>query len=270
MPNAKDITQQGIGKPKFLLVGPSGSGKTSQLLTLHGKTFVYLFDPSALTTLRGADIDYELFVPEVVNLAAHSLTKDKGDPKSAKSNAHEVYLAWEKDYEDKLSKGFFATYDNICFDSFTTFADLVMDRILFLNGRAGRWPQQDDWTAQMSTIRNVARTLTGQRELVLVCTAHDQFKQDEVTTRMTNQILLTGQLRVKLPLLFSDIWRLECQSSKEKIRYVAQTRPDFMNPVVRCSFRDLEMYHDITIGNWNKPQDFGIGKLLKDRGFFNK
>ncbi|KKL07321.1 hypothetical protein LCGC14_2587250, partial [marine sediment metagenome] len=46
MPNAKDNPD--IGKAKFLLLGPTGSGKTSQILTLPGKTFCYLFDPSSL------------------------------------------------------------------------------------------------------------------------------------------------------------------------------------------------------------------------------
>ena len=268
MPNAKDLDLTKLGKPKFLLVGSTGSGKTSQILTLPGKTFAYLFDPSSLSTLRGFDIEYEMFVPEVVNLAAHSLTKDKGDQKTQIAGAHEVYKKWESDYEEKAKKGFFTNIDNILFDSFTTFADIVMDRILYINNRAGRWPQQDDWTAQMSTIRNVVRTLTGQQGMVLVCTAHDQIRQDEVTTRILNQIMLTGQLRAKLPLLFSDIWHMSCDSKKDVIKYTAQTRPDFMNPTVRCSFQDLDMFHDVTIGDWKNPQNFGIGKLLKNRGYY--
>lgn len=270
MPNAKDISNEGLGKPKFLLVGASGSGKTTQVLTLPGKTFMYCFDPSALSAIRGADLEYELFVPSVVNLAAQSLAKDKGDVKTKESDAQEVYVKWEADYERRVREGYWRDVDNIVFDSATTFADIVMDRILHINGRGGRWPQQDDWTAQMSTMRNVFRTLTGQMGKVLICTAHDQMKQDEVTTRMTNQIILTGQLRVKLPLLFSDIWKMSCESTKEKIKYVAQTRPDFLNPTIRCSFRDLDMMHDVTIGDWKNPTNFGIGKLLRDRGFYQQ
>jgi len=270
MANAKDITNAGLGKPKFLLVGSSGSGKTTQALTLPGKTFIYCFDPSVLSAIQGFDVEYELFVPHVVNLGAQSLSKDKGDVRTASADAHEVYVKWERDYEQREKDGYWKSIDNIVFDSATTFADIVMDRILHLNGRGGRWPQQDDWTAQMSTIRNVFRTLTGQMGKVLICTAHDQLKQDEVTTRMTNQIILTGQLRAKLPLLFSDIWKLSCESTRDKVKYVAQTRPDFLNPTVRSSFRDLDMFYDITVGDWKNPTNYGIGKLLRDRGFYQQ
>ena len=57
MPNALNATEDDVGKPKFLLVGSTGSGKTAQILTLPGKTFAYIFDPSALATLKGYDID---------------------------------------------------------------------------------------------------------------------------------------------------------------------------------------------------------------------
>jgi len=259
MPNAKDNPD--IGKPKFLLVGPTGSGKTSQITTLPGKTFAYLFDPSALATLKGYDIEYEEFVASKMNLGAVSLSKGKSDKKTT-SDAPDVYTLWEQDFTEKEKSGFWDTVDNICFDSFTTFADIVMDRILFLNGRAGQFPQQDDWGGQMQTITNVVRTFVSMNK-VLLFTGHDEFKQDEASTRMQNVIILTGRLRVKIPLLFSDIWHMECASTAGEVKYQAQTRPDRMNPAIRCTFRDLGMFEDVTIKDWNNPQKHGIGKLLK-------
>lgn len=267
MPNAKDVTVNDVGKPKFLLVGSGGAGKTSQLLTLPGKTFVYIFDPAALTTLRGSDIEYEMFTAERWNLAAQSLTKGKSDPKKPE-DASDVYNEWEKDYSNKLKSGFWDTVDNVAFDSFTTFADVVMDRVLHLNGRAGQFPQQDDWTAQMQSIMNVVRTFAAMDKL-LIFTAHDEFKQDENTSRMQNILMLTGKLKIKVPLLFSDIWHLESQSNATETKYVAQTRPDKMNPTVRCSIRELAMYEDITIKDWKKPKESGIGKLLQTKLGYN-
>jgi hypothetical protein len=269
VPNAKTIDVNDIGKPKFLLVGQGGAGKTAQMLTLPGRTFAYLFDPSALSTLKGHDIEYEMFLPGKVNMAAQSLTKAKGDKSSAKkSEAGDVYVAWEKDFETKLQTGYFNTIDNICFDSFTTFSDVVMDRILEINGRPGHFPQQDDWTAQMSTIMNVVRTCASLNK-VLVFTAHDEFKQDETTSRMQNVLMLTGKLKVKVPLVFSDIWHMECKATATELKYVAQTRPDRMNPNVRCSFRDLDMHHDVTIKDWKRPKESGIGRILKDHLGYN-
>ena len=261
MPNAKNATADDVGKPKFLLVGSTGSGKTSQMLTLPGKTFVYLFDPAALATLKGYDIDYEMFNPTRVNLGAVSLSKGKSDPKSA-TDAPDVYTQWANHADKMVEKKEFDKYDNICFDSFTTFSDIVMDRILKLNGRVGQFPQQDDWGGQMQTITNCVRTFVSMNK-VLLFTAHDEFKQDDVTSRMQNIILLTGRLRVKLPLLFSEILHMECASTSESIKYQAQTRPDRMNPAIRCTFKGLEMYEDMTITDWKNPGKYGLGRLLK-------
>ena len=264
MPNAKDATD--IGKAKFLLLGPTGSGKTSQILTLPGKTFCYLFDPSSLATLKGHDIEYELFLPGKVSTAAVSLSKGKSD-RMKEEDASETYTAWEKDSDEKTEKDkdgkcYFDQFDNICFDSFTTFSDVVMDRVLKLNGRAGKFPQQDDWGGQMQTITNVVRTYASM-DKVLLFTAHEEFKQDAESGRMVNIILLTGRLRVKLPLLFSEMLHMECASTPAEIKYQIQTRPDRFNPAIRCTMRDLEMFHDVTIKEWDKPQNYGIGKLLK-------
>ena len=259
MPNAKDTKD--IGRPKFLLLGSSGSGKTSQILTLPGKTFCYLFDPAALATLKGHDIDYELFLPTRVSTSAVSLSKGKSDPKS-EEDASLLYVKWEKDSDKKMKSGFFDEYDNICFDSFTTFSDMVMDRILKLNGRAGQFPQQDDWGCQMQTITNVVRTYASMNKVILF-TAHEEFKQDKDSGRMLNIILLTGRLRVKLPLLFSEMLHTECVSTASDIKYQIQTRPDRMNPAIRCSFRDIDMFYDVTIKDWKKPQNYGLGKLLR-------
>jgi len=265
MPNAKDATQEELGKPKFLLVGPTGSGKTAQILTLPGKTFAYLFDPSSLLTLKGHDIEYEIFLPGKANLAAVSLSRGKGDP-VMEEDASEIYTRWAKDADEKIKNNYFDQFENICFDSFTTFSDIVMDRVLKINGRVGKFPQEDDWPAQMTTIANVVKTLIT-LDKTLLFTAHDEFKQDGVTKRMQNVILLTGRLRVKIPLLFSEIWHMESASTANETKYQAQTRPDKMNPAIRCTLRrssekTLDMFEDITIKNWSNPKAYGIGKIL--------
>lgn len=267
MPNAKELTDiSDMGLPKFLLTGGIGSGKTTQLLTLPGKTFAYFFDPAALSAVRGFDIDYEIFVPKVVSLAAQSLTKGKGDPKKMQIvDAHKIYTQWEADFEGKIEKKWFEQngITNIAIDSFTTFADVVMDRILEINGRSGQWPQQDDWTAQMNTLRNVIRTITGQMGMICVCTGHEELIQDELTHRVQNQIILTGKLKAKIPLLFSDVWHLEGNVGADgKYKYTAQTRPDTRNPSLRTSFRGLDMMYDVTIGDFKNPKAFGIGALI--------
>lgn len=270
MPNAKTLDIHAGGKPKFLLVGSTGGGKTTQIVTLPGRTFAYLFDPSALSTLRGFDIEYETFFPEKVQISAQSLSKGKSDKPipGSTEDASSVYREWEEDFEKKIESGYFDNFDNIAFDSFTTFSDIVMDRILFLNGRPGHFPQQDDWTAQMASITNVVRTLVGMNKLLLF-TAHDEFKQDETTKRMQNVLVLTGKLRIKMPLLFSEIWHMDSQCTAEKIQYVAQTRQDTLNRTIRCTIKDIPMFADMTIKDFKRPQDYGLGAILKSKLGYN-
>lgn len=263
MPNAKQVSKYEGARPKFLLIGPTGSGKTSQFLTLPGKKFMYCFDPSAINSLVGHDVDYETFYPDMLDLRIQSLAKSAQKDTATQPKSADTYFRWEKDFEKKIAEKFFDPYESLGFDSFTTFSDIVMDAVLYLNGRPGKFPEQDDWAAQMNTISNVVRTLVGMNKYLLF-TAHDNLLQDETTKRIMNQIMLTGKLRVKLPLLFSEIYHCECQSTPQEVKYVIQTRPDRINPTIRTTSKKLEMFHDVTIKDWNNPQNYGLGKIIKE------
>jgi len=258
--SAKDAHRQEA--ESFLLLGPPGSGKTAQLLTLPGRTFVYEFDPAGINTLKGSNIDYLEFLPDRQRLEpvlldkasrAHAGKRGVIEPKA--------YSNWEADFEARLDAGFFDDYDNIGFDSLTTFADALMDQILWMQGRPGQFPGQDDYGPQMTAIRNVFRTLTA-LDKTLVVTGHEETIQDETTKRILTVPLVTGKLKVRLPLLFSEIFHCECRSTAKDALFVIQTRPDRMNPNVRCTIQGLEMYEDVTIKDWSKPEQYGLGRIL--------
>lgn len=259
MPSAKDYQAKA---EKILAVGTGGSGKTSGFLTLPGKKFIYIFEPNALNTLKGHDVDYELFTPDILNLNAVTLKAGVADNKT-KVTEPTTYVDFEVDFEKKLKEGFFDQYDAIGFDSMTTFSDIVMDRIMYLNGRFGKWPEQADWTATMSTIVNVMRTLTSIEGKIIYVTAHTEFKQEETTGKMMNTLSLIGRLRNKLPLLFSEVWQFSAdQDAQKKTRYFVQTAQDRYSPFLRCTIKGLKTTEDVTIEDWGKPTSFGVGKLL--------
>lgn len=260
MPNAKEALNQTAHR--FLILGDTGSGKTTQMLTLPGKTFAYLFDSNALLSLRGHDIDYEEFLPDQLNLSVKSLSKDKGGDKNS-NHANLMYSDWEKDFNTRLGDGFFDQYDNIGFDSATTFLDLIMDRILTINGRAGQWPQQDDYGPQMVAFTNVVRTLTSLGK-TLYMTGHMEIRQAEGSAKMLRQPMMTGRLRTKIPLLFSDILVTEVSNDgKGVISHTMQTVPDRITTTVRTSFKGLEPTEDVSL-DFKKPlQEQGLGLLLK-------
>lgn len=271
MPNARDVQQ--VGNPRILALGDTGSGKTSSFLSLPGKKFAYLFDPNATLTLKGYDVEYEEFLPDELALNLTSLSKKVRDQKSetrpkqdaAKAGA-DLYHRWQDDFEQRYKNGFFSEYDWIGIDSFTTFQDMVMDGILSINGRAGQFPQEDDYPAQMTVLSNVIRTLVGMGIGVYVC-GHNELKQDSVTHKLVKQPLMTGRLRTKLPLLFSEILQFEATADMNgNVSYVCQTKPDRQNVLVRTSMKGVDYKEDVSLDFSKDLEGQGLATLLRKGG----
>jgi adenylate kinase family enzyme len=260
MPNAKDASNIGITR-KFFVLGETGSGKTTQLLTLPGKKFAYLFDPNAILSLRGYDVDYEEFLPDQLSLAIHSLKKDNGGDKSSGAKGSDLYMQWEEDFNTKMRDGFFDSYDVIAVDSATTLLDLIMDRVLTINGRFGQWPDQSDYGPQMVAFTNICRSLTSCGKMVYM-TGHLDVRQDELTKRIYRRPMMTGRLTSKIPLLFSDVFVAESESIEKGMTYRIQTMPDRMTTCVRTSIKGLDTYEDVTIDFGKDPVGQGLGGIL--------
>ena len=263
MANAKDA--RGNTAHRILLLGDTGGGKTTQFLTIPGRKFAYLFDANALLSLQGYDVEYEEFLPDRLNLSVKSLKKDAGGGQKGDKTTNfknDLYVEWEKDFQDRITKGFFDDYDVIGFDSATTLLDLIMDRVLTINERSGQWPQQDDYGPQMMIFTNICRTLVSLGKTV-VMTGHLEMKKDELVGRIFRQPMMTGRLRTKIPLLFSDIFICEAESDgRSDIKYRIQTTPDRITTTVRTSFKGLKPVEDVTI-DFKKPlEGQGIGRLI--------
>lgn len=259
MANAKEIQTAPVHR--ILALGDSGSGKTTQLLTFPGKKFAYLFDPNALLSLQGHDVDYEEWLPDRLNLAAGSLsTKKEADKASVKSS--NLYQQWESEFNKKLEAGFFDGYDVICLDSATTLLDLIMDRIQSINGCFGQWPTVDMYGPQMIVFTNICRAITGIGKTVYL-TGHLDMRQDELTKKIFRKPMMTGRLVVKVPLLFSDTLGMESTVGDDgKVIYRIQTVSDRTTPCIRTSIKGLSPFEDVTIDFAKDPIGQGLGGLL--------
>lgn len=258
MANARNAHE--TATKKYLMLGDTGSGKTTQLLTLPGRKFAYLFDPNAILSLQGHDVEYEEFLPDRLNLSVRSLAKGKGD--SNTNFANTAYVEWETDFQSRVNDGFFDNFDVIALDSATTFLDMIMDRVLTINGRSGQWPQQDDYGPQMLIFMNVIRTLTSMGKTIYV-TGHMETKQDALTNRILRTPMMTGRLKTKIPLLFSDIFICEVENDgRGNIQHKIMTAPDRMTTAVRTSIKGLMPYEDVTL-DFSKPlEGQGLGAIL--------
>ena len=251
----------------ILMFGNTGAGKTTLFRTLPGKKFAYLFDPNSLASLQGDEnTDFIEFLPDILPMAARSLAKEQSKKdRELKRRTSDLYQEWENDYEERLDSNWFAEngYNWLMFDSITTFSTMVMDRILTLNGRPGEWPQQDDYGPQMNAILQVFRTATS-HGLNLFVTGHMNLIQDELSKRIFQQPMVTGQLRVKLPLLFSQIFYAECSTSgtDKESTYKIQTRPDRLTPLIRCTLKDLDFLVNVTVDHTKPLEGQGLGAIL--------
>lgn len=259
MPNARSPHSRVT--MKVLALGNTGAGKTTQFLTLPGKKFIYLFDPNAILSLQGYDVDYEEFLATGMNLDVKSLSKDNKRVPVMRSTSAAMYEAWERDFEDRIRSGFFADYDWLGFDSFTTLSSMVMDEILRINNRPDTWPGQDDYGPQMLTLTNIVRQAAA-LPINIYFTGHIETRQDKVTKKVNTQPMMTGRLVQNLPLIFSEIFLLECTTGPTAVTYTLQTKPDSEFKTVRTSIKGLELFEDVTIDFSQPIVGQGLGGIL--------
>jgi len=268
VPNTKDIDPS---TPWTIFVaGPGGSGKTTQIWTLPGKKFAYLFDPNAKKSLEGLDLDYEMFLPDMFELdfTIKGFSKQaRQDDKPIRANIEPtMYMRWVDDLNKREKSGFFDLFDWVCIDSVTFLGRGLMDRNLFINNRLGKEEEIADYKIVGGKLSSIFRTITGGLGKNLYCTGHLQTYQDDKTKRIETQLFLPGSARVLLPLLFDNVLLAGTTQpeDKDEVLYDIRTTPDNRGlKNIRCSIPDLNTFEDVTIKDFNRPEEYGIGAILE-------
>ena len=76
--------------------------------------------------------------------------------------------------------------------------------------------------------------------------------------------MMTGRLKTKIPLLFSDIFGCDTEvDSKGVKRHRIQTTPDRMTATIRTATKGLAPFEDVTLDFSRDLTTQGIGRLLK-------
>lgn len=258
MPNAMSATTSAT--KRLLIVGPPGSGKTSQIWTLPGKKFLYHFDPNTMSTIKGLDIEYESFLPDVIELDA-SLKKfnkeGKSDRVHGKPREPTTYNRWVEHLNEQGSSGFFSQFNWLCIDGLTFLAKACMQRQLFINGRYGDIEELADYRVVGSKLTAVFDSICS-TDINIYMTGHIDTYQDEKTNRIETLIRSPGSSRNMLPLIFTDIWSAEYGDGKYSVR----TKPDKRGlQSIRCSMQRVPETVDVTIPDFPSSKG-GIGALL--------
>jgi len=256
MPNMKDMQVA----HNFFLVGHGGSGKTSQFLTLPGKKFAFLFEPAAFATLKDFDIDYEYFPlsrVESLYTAAHKALRTVEDEDALPLRRFDSVL------QDYMGEGTLDKYDSILLDSTTSMYEASKQSVLAMSKRAGSVPDMGDYNVAQINILSTVMWLAGLGKYVMI-TAHPQSPAEKrreycyIGLGPTRSTPGAGQ--------FTNVLLME---RKDNGRYVACGSRDndhWPGLGFRTSFPALREELDVTIADWKNPENYGLGKLIKESG----
>ena len=203
MPSCKDMTHD-TTLLKCMVIGKAGTGKSVFASGFPTPAFLFDFDKGALT-YRGKDVDYEQF----------QLT-------SAGWTAFEkCFVQVEKDVHA-------GKYKTVIIDSASTLTDLAMERAMMLDPK--RSPTGGPlWNVHYQMVRNLVEGKL-QRFVNLPCnlvlTAHVELVTDAESGAVIDaHPLLTGQLSIKVPGLFDEVYYATTKTKGTETQFFLQTVP---------------------------------------------
>lgn len=197
-------------KRNFLIYGGTGSGKTHLTITCPKPILYDSFDPGGTNTIK-PEIDAGWIIADN--------RWEKDDP-----NAPTAFEAWSREHQRRKREGFYSVFGTYVGDSLTTLSQIIMAYVLKKAGRAGGVPFQQDWLPQMTALENVVKDILS-LPCNVVFTAHPDSDKDEATGRMFVGPLVTGRLKIRLPLLFDEIYYLEAKETSNGVDHTLLTRP---------------------------------------------
>jgi GTPase SAR1 family protein len=251
---------------RILLVGPTGAGKSTQIWTLPGKKFAYVFDPNTIPAIIGCpDLYYAEFLPEFTEMDATLKGFNKGarSDKPASIKEPTLYLRWIKHLNDFVATERYKAYDWLIFDSLTFLAKAVMDRQLYINNRYGDIEDLGDYRIVGSKISDVFGSIAG-LDINILSTGHIASFQDEKTKKIITQLFLPGKARNMLPLSHTNIWLAMSEEGEKGQEYKIRTVPQSKGlQEIRSSIRGLKPVEDVTIKDFNNAGQYGIGALIQ-------
>jgi len=200
--NAQDVTVS-TEFLKLLVVGDYGSGKSIFASSFPTPALIFDFDRGILS-YRGKDFDYCSYATE-----------------------QKCWLEFEKDQRDVAKAVAEGKYKTIIIDSTSTMADLAMERALQLDPKRNPNTNGPVWNVHYGIVKTlvegqIRKILQMQANIVII--AHLQLIKDEETGAILGaQPLLPGQLSIKLPGYFDEVYYAFTKQKEGHAQYVLQT-----------------------------------------------
>lgn len=254
----------------FLLIGPAGSGKTTQLLTMPGKKFAFIFDPNAVAALAGQDIESEIFVPAVVGRTLTPSGK-KEVTQAGVTTSVQVYERFWAFVREGVISGYFDQFDSLMLDSLTGLTEVWRERVVAQLGKPDGELEGREYGLLTKEISNALRQITSLNKNLLV-TAHRKNLMDNSGMNLKGvEPELVGKSRAVVPTHFSNVFYTTAAGTSTGVTYKFITRPNAMISEARpcLALAHITAEFDATIKDMQNPGNYGIGKLIKEIGKAN-
>jgi hypothetical protein len=135
--------------------------------------------------------------------------------------------------DKRVKMGYFNAIGTYCCDSLTSWTEAIMNRTLKKAGLAAHAPRfTHDYMPTKTDLRNfISRLLKLPCDFVL--TAHLRADKDEVVGTISMRLVTIGDLDVKLPSLFDEIWVAQVKDGSKGPDYSVLTSPKGYYKTVR-------------------------------------
>lgn len=211
-------------KTNFFIYGDKGSGKTTLLTTAPRPILVDSFDDGGTQSI----------MDEVTQSWILADTRwEKDNPENPQN-----WVAWLTEMDRRRKEGFFDILGTYAIDSLTMLQQLSMNYVLKQKGRKDGIPEtgkgkDNDYVVSQTGIERIINSVLDLPCNVII-TAHPDFTKDEDTKIKFIGPAVTGQLKVRLPLMFSEFYYMKSEVAYVKQgatmvgqqAYILLTRPD--------------------------------------------
>lgn len=187
-----------------LLLGNGGTGKTYSIRTARKPVLLHSFDPGGSKSLR-------------VEVEKGEVTVDSRFETEIRQTPT-AYNMWEQEFHRLKNGGVFSQIGTYCVDSLTTFSDAVIYELLKRSGRPGGQLQKQDWGTFLNNMKDVISTILNIPCDVIV-TGHLTLSQDEATGKTQAGLLIGGQSKDRLPLLFDELYIATAKEGAKNVEY---------------------------------------------------
>lgn len=193
-----------------IVYGPMGSGKTRLSKTCRLPVHIDSFDPGGTLTVRD-------------EIAAGMILADtRFEHENPKDPS--VLKLWDDEYHKRKRMDYFSHIGTYIIDSATMWSSAAMNVTLKKAGRAGAFPQQNDYGPTMALLENAIKDMTANLPCDVLLLCHDDVDKDEATGRMFIGPAFIGKLKTRIPILFDEIYGAVTKETSDGTKYTLLTR----------------------------------------------